>query len=140
MVFIKISQDLQENISVGFSVGRLQLHFKKETPAQLFICEFCENFKKTVLKEHLRVIASIHYFFAFSSSGASCIAVWKLSANSQLKALERGLFSQAARGVGWRRATLMKKEPHHKCLFAKFVKYFNTVTLLVTSSPELYFG
>ena len=32
---------------------------KKETVAQVFSCEFCEIFKNTYLKEHMRTAASI---------------------------------------------------------------------------------
>ena len=31
---------------------------KKETPAQVFSCEFCEHFKNTFLTEHLLITAS----------------------------------------------------------------------------------
>ena len=33
-------------------------HYQKETLAQVFSCEFCEIFKNTFLKEHLRTTAS----------------------------------------------------------------------------------
>ena len=38
------------------------LHFiKKETPTQVFSCEFCEFFKNTFFTEHLRKTASVAY-------------------------------------------------------------------------------
>ena len=46
-VFLKISQNLQENTYVGlYFLIKLQV-IKKETPAQVFSCEFCEIFKNT---------------------------------------------------------------------------------------------
>ena len=32
---------------------------KKETLAQVFSCEFCETFKKTLFTEHFRVTADV---------------------------------------------------------------------------------
>ena len=44
-------------------------HFKKETPTQMFSCEFCEIFKDTFLIEHLGTTASeirrTSFFFLF---------------------------------------------------------------------------
>ena len=40
----------------------LAILLKKETPAGVFSCEFCENFKN-IFTEHLRATASIHLFF-----------------------------------------------------------------------------
>ena len=36
----------------------LQLYLK-ETPTQLFSCEFCENFKNTFFEEHLQTAAPV---------------------------------------------------------------------------------
>ena len=37
------------------------LHFiKKETPAQVFFCEYCEIFKITYFEKHLRTTASVN--------------------------------------------------------------------------------
>ena len=33
-------------------------HFLKETPAQVFCCEFLETFESTIITEHLRATAS----------------------------------------------------------------------------------
>ena len=51
-VFLKILQNSQENTCARVSfLIKLQANFiEKETPAQLFSCEFCEIFKKTFLK------------------------------------------------------------------------------------------
>ena len=51
-VFLKISQNLQENTCarVSFSITLLAWvcnFIKKETLAQTFSCEFCKNFKNT---------------------------------------------------------------------------------------------
>ena len=54
-MFLNISQYSQENtcVEVAFcqscSHSGLQL-YKKETPTQVFFCEYCENFKSTYLK------------------------------------------------------------------------------------------
>ena len=53
--FFKISQYWLENTCVG--VSDLQL-FWKETPTQLFSCEYCEIFKNTYFEEHLRTATS----------------------------------------------------------------------------------
>ena len=51
-VVLKISQNSQENTCVGVC---LTWNFtKKETPTQLFYCEFCEIFKNTFFIKHLR--------------------------------------------------------------------------------------
>ena len=51
-VVLKISQNSQENTYVGVC---LTWNFtKKETPTQLFYCEFCEIFKNTFFIKHLR--------------------------------------------------------------------------------------
>ena len=62
-VFLKISQNAQEKTCVGVFFTQLQdfnLHFfiKKETPAQLFLCEFCKIFKNLFFADHLRTTAS----------------------------------------------------------------------------------
>ena len=59
LVYLKVSlnkkQNSQENPS---AVVKVKVCRNKETPTQLFSCEFCKNFKKTFFKEHLRVTAS----------------------------------------------------------------------------------
>ena len=63
-VVFKISQYSQENtrawvsFSIKLQASSLQLYKKKETLAQVLSCEFCEIFKNTFFKEHLRTIAS----------------------------------------------------------------------------------
>ena len=60
-VFLKISQNLQENTCVRFSflimLQALQF-YEKETHTQVFSCEFCEIFKGTIFTEHLRIATS----------------------------------------------------------------------------------
>ena len=51
-VFWEISQNSQENTCAGASF--LIKLIKKETLAQVFSCEFCEIYKNTFLKAHLR--------------------------------------------------------------------------------------
>ena len=48
-VFLEISQNSQEN-----TCARVPFLIKKETPAQVFSCEFCEISKNTFSAEHLR--------------------------------------------------------------------------------------
>ena len=47
-IFLKISQNLHENTCA----------INKETLAQVFSFEFCESFKNTFFREHLRTTAS----------------------------------------------------------------------------------
>ena len=47
-VFLKISQNSQENGCAGFSYV-----IKKETLVHVFSCEFCEIFESTFLTQHL---------------------------------------------------------------------------------------
>ena len=59
---LKISQNSQENTRVRVSfLIKLQASacnfIKKETPAQVYSCEFYEFFKNNFLKEHLHVTA-----------------------------------------------------------------------------------
>ena len=51
-MLLTISQNLQENICVGFSFS-----------VKVFFCEFCKTFKNTYFTEHLRVTASIPNIF-----------------------------------------------------------------------------
>ena len=52
-VFLEISQNSQENCRarasffIKLQASALQLYFKKETPAQVFSCEFCDFSKNT---------------------------------------------------------------------------------------------
>ena len=41
---------------------------KKETLAQVFSCEFCEIFKNTFFKEHVRATASVNIRYLACSS------------------------------------------------------------------------
>ena len=52
------------------------LHFiKKETPTQVFFCEYCEIFKNTYFEKHLRTTASVNSRAAvFQESLALCPA------------------------------------------------------------------
>ena len=66
-MFLKISQNSQENTFIGFSfLIKLQAcrlagcnFIKKETPIQAFSCEFCEIFRNTFFTEHLQATASV---------------------------------------------------------------------------------
>ena len=50
-MFLKVLQNSQENTCAGASyLINLQAALKLETLAQLFSCEFCEIFKKIILK------------------------------------------------------------------------------------------
>ena len=58
-VFLKISQNLQENASAKISfLIKLQastcIFIQKETLTHVFSCEFCKIFKSTIFIEHLR--------------------------------------------------------------------------------------
>ena len=61
-VFLKISQNSQENTCVGVSIlinlhaSGLQLYQKKETTTQVFSCEFSEIFKNTFFSEHIQTL------------------------------------------------------------------------------------
>ena len=63
MVFLRISLYSQENNCVGVSsfikllASSLQLYYK-ETPTQMFSCEFCEIFKNTFFQRTPLVAAS----------------------------------------------------------------------------------
>ena len=35
--------------------------FKKQTPAQVLSCEFCETFKNTLFRKHIRTTASVFF-------------------------------------------------------------------------------
>ena len=39
----------------------LLINFIKKTPTQVFSCKYCEIFKNTYLKEHLRITASTSF-------------------------------------------------------------------------------
>ena len=52
-VFLKIAQNSQENTCARASFF-IKLPAKKETPGQVFSCEFCKIFKNTFSTEHLR--------------------------------------------------------------------------------------
>ena len=54
-MFKKILQNSRENTFVRVSCLQLYL---KETPTQVFSCEFWEIFTNTFFKEHLRLAAS----------------------------------------------------------------------------------
>ena len=48
-MFLKISRDSQENISI-------RVFIKKETPVQVFYCDFCKICKNTIFTEHLLLL------------------------------------------------------------------------------------
>ena len=53
MLFLKILQNSQENTSVGVSSSMkppAHNYIRKETPAQVFFCEFSETFKNTTCR------------------------------------------------------------------------------------------
>ena len=63
-VFLEISQNSLENTGVKVSfLIKLQVEacnfIKKETLAQVFSCEFCENSRNTFFTDHLWVTASV---------------------------------------------------------------------------------
>ena len=61
MVFLKISQNSQENTCVRvffFLQASSCIFIKKETVVQVFSCEFWGNSKNTYFKEQLRTTAS----------------------------------------------------------------------------------
>ena len=60
-VFWKISQNSQENNCVrpATPVPQACNVIKKETPAQVFFCEFCKIFKNNFFTEYLWMIAFI---------------------------------------------------------------------------------
>ena len=59
-VFLKISQNSQENTCVGISFLIKACNFiKKEAPTLAFSSEFCEIFENTFSTEYIRVTNSI---------------------------------------------------------------------------------
>ena len=69
-MFLNISQNSQENTSVRVSfTGQACNFIKKETPTQMFSCEFCEIFKNTFFIEHLRWL--LLYIMEYWSKTAS---------------------------------------------------------------------
>ena len=66
-LFLKISQNSQENTCVGVSILikftclRPATLSKKDTPTQVFSCEFSEFFRTLFFSEHLRTTASEFY-------------------------------------------------------------------------------
>ena len=69
-LFLKISQDSQENTSVGvtflikFQPSNLQIYLKRDSD-QRVSCDFCEVFKNTFFAEHLRTTASLFGYEPF---------------------------------------------------------------------------
>ena len=67
-LFLNILQYSQESTVVGVSFSEscrpeaLQL-YQKETPTQVFFCEYCRIFKNTYFEEHLRKAASFYTHF-----------------------------------------------------------------------------
>ena len=58
-VLLKIAQNSQENNCAGDSCRLSAYNFiKKETPTQVFSCEFCEFFNNTYFIKHLRTAGS----------------------------------------------------------------------------------
>ena len=57
-MFLKISEYSQENTCVSYRPGGMQFYWK-ETPIQMFSCEYWEIFKNTFFEKHLRTAASV---------------------------------------------------------------------------------
>ena len=64
-VFLKISQNSQENTCARVCFLSYCNFIKKETLGQMFSCEFCEFFKNIVFTEHLWTTASEKSFTYF---------------------------------------------------------------------------
>ena len=70
-VFLKILQNLQENTCIGVSfliklqASSLQLYLK-ETPTQVFSCEFCEIFNNTFFQRTTPIAASGEILFCIN--------------------------------------------------------------------------
>ena len=54
--------DVLKNFAI-FTGKHLQL-YQKDTPTQVFSCEYCEIFKNTYLEEHLRTTDFINNVYA----------------------------------------------------------------------------
>ena len=54
---MKFAKFLRKTILKNISTTASNV-IEKETPTQLFSCEFCELFKKTYFREHLRMAGS----------------------------------------------------------------------------------
>ena len=59
-LFLKMLQNAQENTCVGvcFSLKMQAYFIEKDTPTQVFSCEFCDIFKHIFFNKHLRATAS----------------------------------------------------------------------------------
>ena len=55
--FLKLAQNLQENVCAGVSFETCNF-IKKENLGEMFSCEFCEIFSNPFFTEHLRTTAS----------------------------------------------------------------------------------
>ena len=60
-LFLKILQNSQESTCAESQSLRPATLLKKETLAQVFSWEFCENFKSTLFTDHLQKTASVYY-------------------------------------------------------------------------------
>ena len=79
-----------------WSLFLIKLHklYWKETPTQMFSCEFCDNFKNTYLEEHLQMVASP--FYLFNPFQASAQFLWTSQpsftcSKSTMETLEKGV-------------------------------------------------
>ena len=126
-VFLKILQSLQENICAGVyfvnNVEGLQFAtlFKKQVPAQVFSCEFC-NF--------LNICAEV--YFVNNVAGLQFATLFKKGTPAQVICCEFCKFFNICAGVyfvnnvaGLQFATLFKKETPAQvfpCGFCKFLR------------------
>ena len=58
-VFLKILKFTGKHLCRGLFCNNVAGH-KKETPAQVFSCEFCETFKNNIFTEHVRTTATVY--------------------------------------------------------------------------------
>ena len=93
-VYLKISQNSQENTCVGDSF-KIKWHrpqacnsIKRETPAYMFSCEFCEVIKTFCTAAPAdcfwAVLIIVYNFKIISSSGNSCNSISSLTSHSEL--------------------------------------------------------
>ena len=87
---------------------------KKETLAQVFSCEFCENFKNTFLKEHLLETAT----------GMSCKVFAAIGNGNSLRVLYLG--------------RIYRKKPFMGLLFSNAVDHRPAILLLKDSIAVIF--
>ena len=55
-----------ESLLIKLQVWKFAMQlYQKETPTQVFSCEYCKDFKKTYFEQYLRVAASVQHFSLF---------------------------------------------------------------------------